>query len=47
MVLPQSLTNHVLKLAHDEMSHNGSAITYITKEIYNWEGPRPVFHKYI
>ena len=35
IVLPQSLTNHVLKLAHDEMGHIGSTKTYLLlKRLY-------------
>ena len=48
MVIPQHLTNHVLKLAHDEMGHNGSMGTYmLLKRLYYWKELKPVVHKYV
>ena len=39
MVLPQSLTNHVIELVHDEIGHNGSTISYVLiKRLYYWKG---------
>ena len=48
MVLPQRLTNHALKLAHDEIDHNGSIRTYmLLKRLYYWKELKPFVHKYI
>ena len=48
IVPSQSLTNHVLKLAHDERSHSGSTVTYILlKRLYYWKGFNSVVQKYI
>ena len=48
IVLSQSLTNHLLKLAHDEMGHNSSTRTHmLLKRLYFWKGLEAVVHKYI
>ena len=45
-VLPQSLNNHVLKLANDELGHNGSTRTYmILKRLHNCKDLKTVVHK--
>ena len=47
IVLPQYLTNHVLKLAHNELGHNGSTRTYkMLKRLYYWKGLVVLLQKY-
>ena len=42
IVIPSDLSGVVLKLAHDDLGHNGSARTYmILRRNYYWKGLRP------
>ena len=42
IVVPRDLAEIVLKLAHDDLGHNGSARTYVTiRRNYYWKGLRP------
>ena len=42
IVIPSDLPGVVLKLAHDDLGHNGSARTYmILRRNYYWKGLRP------
>ena len=42
LVIPKDLSSIVLKLAHDDLGHNGSARTYmILRRNYYWKGMRP------
>ena len=42
IVIPSDLSSIVLKLAHDDLGHNGSARTYmILRRNYYWKGLRP------
>ena len=42
IVIPSNLSSVVLKLAHDDLGHNGSARTYmILRRNYYWKGLRP------
>ena len=42
IVIPSDLSSVVLKLAHDDLGHNGSARTYIIlRRNYYWKGLRP------
>ena len=39
IVLPRSLTAQVLKMAHDNLGHNGTHRTYtLLKRLYYWKG---------
>ena len=39
IVIPRDLSKVVLKLAHDDLGHNGSARTYmIVRRNYYWKG---------
>ena len=45
IVIPRDLSKVVLKLAHDDLGHNGSARTYmIVRRNYYWKGLRPDVH---
>ena len=47
-VLPQILTSHVTKLAHDELGHNGSTrISMTLKDFTYWNGLKLVVQKYV
>ena len=47
-VVPDHLKLAVLKLAHDELGHNGSARTYILlRRLYFWKGMKPQVFKYV
>ena len=38
-MIPRTLTTQVLKMAHDELGHNGTHITYtLLKKLYYWKG---------
>ena len=42
IVIPWDLSKVVLKLAHDDLGHNGSARTYmVVRRNYYWKGLRP------
>ena len=48
IVIPRDIFNIVLKLAHDELGHNGSARTYmILRRNYYWKGLKPDVVKYV
>ena len=48
IVIPKVLSNIVLKLAHDDLGHNGSARTYMTlRRNYYWKGMRWDVTKYV
>ena len=47
-VVPRALTAQVLKMAHDELGHNGTHRTYtILKRLYYWKGLKPSIEKHI
>ena len=42
LVLPKALTAQILKMAHDDLGHNGTHRTYILiKKLYYWKGLKP------
>ena len=42
IVLPRTLTTQVLKMAHDDLGHNGTHRTYmLLKRLYYWKGLKP------
>ena len=42
LVLPKALTAQILKMAHDDMGHNGTHTTYmLIKRLYYWKGLKP------
>ena len=46
--IPKDLSAIVLKIAHDDLGHNGSARTYIIlRRNYYWKGLRPDVVKYV
>ena len=48
IVVPKHMATILLKLAHDELGHNGSARTYmILRRNYYWRGLRPDVTKYV
>ena len=48
IVVPQSCSKTLLKLAHDDMGHNGSSRTYmILRRNYYWKGMKPHTYKYV
>ena len=48
IVIPKDLSMVVLKLAHDDLGHNGSARTYmIIRRNYYWKGLRPDVIRYV
>ena len=48
IVIPRDLSTIVLKLAHDDLGHNGSARTYmILRRNYYWKGLRPYVIKHV
>ena len=48
IVVPKDLAEIVLKLAHDDLGHNGSARTYmIIRRHYYWKGLRPDVVRYV
>ena len=41
-VVPRALTGQILRMAHDELGHNGTHRTYaILKRLYYWKGLKP------
>ena len=47
-VVNQSCAPMLLKMAHDQMGHNGSARTYmILKRLYYWKGMKPQVYTYV
>ena len=48
IVVPRELSTIALKLAHDDLGHNGSTRTYmILRRNYYWKGLRPDIVKYV
>ena len=48
IVLPRSLTAQVLKMAHDNLGHNGTHRTYmLLKRLYYWKGLKPCVTKHV
>ena len=45
-VIPGALIGQILRMAHDELGHNGTHRTYtILKRLYYWEGLKPSVQK--
>ena len=48
IVLPMCLTQHILRLAHDQLGHNGLNCTYnALQPLYFWKGMKPSLQKHI
>ena len=48
IVLPRALTAQILKMAHDDLGHNGTHRTYLLlKRLYYWKGLKPSVTKHI
>ena len=48
VILPRALTAQVLKMAHDDLGHNGTHRTYILlKRLYYWKGLKPSVVKHV
>ena len=48
VVLPRALIAQVLKMAHDDLGHNGTHRTYtLLKRLYYWKGLKPSIVKHI
>ena len=48
IVLPRALTAQILKIAHDNLGHNGTHRTYtLLKRLYYWKGLKPCVTKHI
>ena len=48
IVVPRALTAQILRMAHDELEHNGTHRTYnILKRLYYWKGIKPSVEKHI
>ena len=48
IVLPRSLTAQILKMAHDNLGHNGTHRTYtLLKRLYYWKGLKLCVTKHI
>ena len=48
IVIPRTLTPQILRMAHDELGHNGTHRTYILlKRLYYWKGLKPSVEKHI
>ena len=46
IVLPRALTAQILKMAHDNLGHNGTHRTYtLLKRLYYWKGLKPCVTK--
>ena len=47
-VIPRTLTGQILRMAHDELGHNGTHRTYtMIKRLYYWKGLKPSVEKHI
>ena len=47
-VIPKALTAQILRMAHDELGHNGTHRTYtLLKRLYYWKGLKPSVEKHI
>ena len=48
VILPRALTTQILKMAHDDLGHNGTHRTYmLLKRLYYWKGLKPSEAKHI
>ena len=48
VILPRALTAQILKMAHDDLGHNGTHRTYmLLKRLYYWKGLKPSVAKHI
>ena len=48
IVLPRTLTAQVLKMAHNDLGHNGTPTTYmLLKRLYYWKGLKPSVVRHI
>ena len=48
IILPRALTAQILKMAHDDLGHNGTHRTYmLLKRLYCWKGLKPSVTKHI
>ena len=48
IVVPLHYTLALLRLAHDELGHNGSARTYmLLRRLYYWRGMKPYIYRYV
>ena len=48
IVVPRALTAQILRMAHDELGHNGNHRTYtMLKKLYYWKGLKPSVEKHI
>ena len=48
IVVPRALTAQILRIAHDELGHNGTHRTYtILKRLYYWKRLKPSIEKHI
>ena len=48
VILPRALTAQILKMAHDDLGHNGTHITYmVLKRLYYWKGLKPSITKHM
>ena len=48
IVVPRALTAQILRMAHDELGHNGTHRTYtMLKRLYYWKGLKPSVEKHI
>ena len=46
--IPRALTGQILRMAHDELGHNGTHRTYtILKRLYYWKGLKLRIEKHI
>ena len=47
-VIPRALTGQILRMAHDELGHNGTHRTYtMLKRLYYWKVLKPSVEKHI
>ena len=48
IVVPLHYTLALLRLAHDELGHNGSARTYmLLRRLYYWRSMKPYIYRYV
>ena len=48
IVLPRAVIAQILKMAHDDLGHNGTHRTYmLLKRLYYWKGLKPSVTKHI
>ena len=46
IVLPRALTAQILRMAHDDLGHNGTHRTYtLLKRLYYWKGLKTMCYK--